>query len=193
MTTKTKNSKKRNNPNYKARRIARIFRINTESAIQLQKVITAAWSFATASLWNKQQFSEAETVAAKIKIGSYFLNEPDKDAALNEFCQRILLAKDFLNPVIGGTLPQPSAWFDENNPTGYAATIELYRAVVRQRDAEPAAMTDLKVIADAVTGFYKNPVSQTYRLFKQDLLLIKAPDMALLFQVFAANLWHELH
>lgn len=191
MTSKTKTSKKRNSQNFKAHRMARIFRINNEAAAELQRVITAAWSFATASLWNRQQFSETESLAAKIKIGTYFLGEQDKDAAFHEYCQRILLTRKFLLPVFGGTLPLPSVWFDENNAAGYEATKELYNELVKQRKSEPSAMAEVGLTADAVLMFSKNPTSEAYWSFREDLLIIKAPEMSLLFQLFVANLHYE--
>lgn len=194
MTTKTSLSKKRKHTSgFKKQRNARIFRIKTAAGEELQRVTSAAWAFATAALWNRHQFSESECVAAKAKITSYLVNEQNKDAALREFTQRILLAKKFILSIFGETLPIPSLWFDENNVNGHEATKELFNELERQRKSEPSSLAEFNLVAEAVVSFSRKPSGTAYRAFKESLLIIKAQEMALLFQLFAANLRYEQH
>jgi hypothetical protein len=165
----------------------RVISMITEKVAEGKVLLDAAWKFAKTVLWNGQQFSEQEITLVKMKLLVNSLTAPNPENIFHEFCQRILLAKQILVPASGGELPLPSTWFDKSTLNGYAATEGLMKELTVYRKSVPAAMPELNMMARAITEFAKEPTTEKFRQWKEQLQLAKALEMSLLFQLFAAN------
>lgn len=166
---------------------AKVIHIDMKAVEALQEEVHSAWAFAAAALWNGRQFSPLEAAAAKIQIGMHLFSTSLPEAALEVFCQRVMLAKQYLLPPSGSKPAVPSQWFAPDNESGYKATEALFAELERQRIYEPSAMPGIKLLSAAVCGFAKTPGGENYRSFREQLTAMKEPGLAQVFQIYAAN------
>lgn len=117
----------------------------------------STWEFAHNILWSNISFSEAETELAKKYIKEYYEAIPAERFSeiapkhFTGYCERVLLAKRYVDRFSHRYIPHPCIWLNKNNPKGFAGTKAWYDNVQRKRRLE-------KIISEL-------------RLYKQDFPL----------------------
>jgi hypothetical protein len=154
---------------------------STPTSQQAQYVNTA-WNFAYSALWNTVKFSVRETELAKQKIAAHLLSEnPEK--TLLAFCQRVLLARDYITKNPGRYIPLPSVWLDEKNTLGFSGTQRWYDQISTIRKSLPAYKTGIKALAEAVIEVSKDPSRGNYEYWRSYFIERNTPGLLNLFQI----------
>lgn len=149
--------------------------------------VNAAWNFAYSSLWNSTHFSEREICNAKEKIEVYFTLAKNPRKAFLSFCQRVLLARHYVNAGTSRYLPLPSVWFDRNNEYGFVGTAKWFYEVRRTRESLPTYKEELKALAEAVLEYSEEPTVQNFAYWRAYFIDKGTPGLLNLFQVAAIN------
>ena len=107
------------------------------SSIQL--LTDATWEFAHTILWNGYPFSKIEIALAKIYIKEYYEEIPAEEFAatahrhFTAYCERVLLAKEYVSRFSHRYIPHPCLWLNKLNPKGFAGTKSWYLRNLEQR------------------------------------------------------------
>lgn len=153
----------------------------------IEHLVSTAWNFAYSSLWNSTQFSTKEVRAAKQNIEEYFTLAKNPRNAFLSFCQRVLLARQYLTSNKGRYMPLPSIWFDKNNEYGFAGTKTWYAEIKAVRSSLPAYKEELKALAEAVLEYSEEPTAQNFTYWRNYFIERGTPGLLNLFQVTAIN------
>lgn len=153
----------------------------------IEHFVNAAWNFAYSSLWNSTQFSSKEVRASKQNIEDYFTLAKNPHNAFLSFCQRVLLARQYVTNVKGRYMPLPSAWFDKNNEYGFAGTKNWYAEIKAVRTSLPSYKEELKALAEAVLEYSEEPTAQNFAYWRTYFIEKGTPGLLNLFQVTAIN------
>jgi hypothetical protein len=150
---------------------------------QLQLVNTA-WNFAYTALWNTVQFSLKEIEKAKQQIAAWLQSE-NKEKTFIAFCERVLLARQYVNKNSGRYIPLPSVWLDSNNKLGFAGTQKWYDNMKNIRESLPAYKTEIRALAEAMLEISKEPSADNYRYWRTYFMDHHKPGLLNLFQTAA--------
>lgn len=153
----------------------------------IEPFVNAAWNFAYSSLWNSTQFSTKEIQTAKDKIEEYFLLAKNPRKAFLSFCQRVLLARQYVSGAKGRYMPLPSMWFDKNNEFGFAGTKAWYAEIKNVRTSLPNYKEDIRALAEAILEYSEEPTAQNFAYWRRYFIEKGAPGLLNLFQVSAIN------
>ncbi len=165
----------------------RVVKNETSPDPQISKLVNTAWNFAYSALWNCTQFSTKEIDAAKEKIAEYLQLSKNSEKAFLAFCQRVLLARQYVNNAPSRYIPLPSVWLDRNYEHGFAGTRAWYDEIKTVRDSLPAYKAELKALAEAALEFSEEPTTQNYHYWRQYFIDRQAPGLLNLFQVIAVQ------
>lgn len=163
----------------------RVVKSLLESKTELTSLTETAWNFAYSSLWNCTQFSQKEIDTAKEKIEEYLRLAKDPSKAFAAFCQRVLLARQYVNKSVDRYVPLPSVWLDKNNQYGFAGTKEWYANIKSVRESMPNYKSELKAMAEAVREFSEESTIKNYQYWRKYFIEKQMPGLLNLFQVFA--------
>lgn len=153
----------------------------------IENLVSAAWNFAYSSLWNSTQFSAKEIRTAKEKIEEYFSLAKSPRNAFLSFCQRVLLARQYVNGLKGRYMPLPSVWFDKNNEYGFVGTKDWYTQIKTVRTSLPNYKEEIKALAEAVLEYSEEPTLQNFTYWRSYFIEKGTPGLLNLFQVAAIN------
>jgi hypothetical protein len=165
----------------------RVVKNETNDETKISKLVKTAWNFAYSALWNCTQFSSKEINAAKEKIEEYLLLSKNPEKALLIFCQRVLLARQYVNKSPDRFIPLPSLWLDRNYEFGFAGTKNWYDEIKAIRDSLPAYKAEIKALAEAALEFSEEPTTQNYQYWRQYFIDKQTPGLLNLFQVIAVQ------
>ena len=155
------------------------------SNAEVQQLVDSAWNFAYNSLWSMTIFSTKEIEAAKARIHEYLTLAKSPRKAFLSFCQRVLLARHYINAVNGRYIPLPSVWFDKDNPNGFVGTRKWLYEIKAIRESLPNYKQEIKALAEAVLEFSDEPSIQNYQYWRQYFIEKGTPGLLNLFQVTA--------
>lgn len=181
MRQSTMKTKSNSHPELKV--IRGFFHEETEVA----PLVHSAWNFAYSSLWNAVQFSTKEINAAKENITEYFQLAKDPRKAFLSFCQRVLLARQYISGGKERYMPIPSQWFDKNNEVGFAGTKTWYADIRNIRASLPNYKQEIKALAEAVLEYSEEPTIQNFHYWRAYFIDKGTPGLLNLFQVNAIN------
>lgn len=105
--------------------------------IIINRLVMAAWHITYTALWNGMLFSAKEKQKAKSFILTFLTNNDSIEFCFEEFVQRVLLTRQYLNQHPEKYLSVPSAWLDERNRNGFAGTGKWYRQMLEKRESLP--------------------------------------------------------
>jgi hypothetical protein len=123
-----------------------------EVAVQegMNVLVTAAWNFAHMTLWSQCLFSTLEKDKARKAIRLYLVQSPDPEKAYDHFCQRVLLAREYVQKDPSRFIPLPAHWLDEKNVNGFAGTQAWLDQMLDKRASLPLYRREWKALAEAV-------------------------------------------
>lgn len=99
----------------------------------------ATWDFAHSILWGGFPFSKAETHLAKLFIKEYYDEIPAEKFSetahrhFTAYCERVLLAKNYVSRFPHRYIPHPCIWLHKENPKGFAGTKAWYLRNLERR------------------------------------------------------------
>jgi hypothetical protein len=149
-------------------------------------LINTAWNFAYTALWNAVQFSSREIEKAKQQIADWLQSE-NKEKTFIAFCERVLLARQYVNRNAGRYIPLPSVWLDCNNKLGFAGTQKWYDNIRTIRESLPGYKTEIKALGEAILELSKEPSADNYRYWRTYFMDHQKPGLLNLFQAAASQ------
>lgn len=158
---------------------------------EMQRLVHAAWNFAYTALWSKCIFSSLERERAKSAISGYLLQNPDPEKAFYNFCQRVLLAKEFVGKAPGRFIPLPVHWLAANNPNGFAGTEAWLHQMLHKRSSLPLYRREWKALAEAVLEMASDASEKNFWYWKIYFLERRESELWKLFLGTVTNMQFE--
>lgn len=145
------------------------------------RLVNTAWNFACAALWNTIQFSSKEIENAKQQIAA-LLQSDNAEKAFIAFCERVLLARQYVAKSPGRYIPLPSVWLDSNNKLGFAGTQRWHDNIKAIRESVPGYKTGIKALAEAMLELSKDPSAKNYKYWRSYFIDHNTPGLLQLLQ-----------
>ena len=98
-----------------------------------------SWDFAQQILYPKHQFSDQQIHLSKQYIKDYFALisqsgfKNNVERLFTDFCERILLARKYIDKSPARFIPVPWVWFDKNFTSGFKGTLSWLKKVKQNR------------------------------------------------------------
>lgn len=166
--------------------LLRAIKGSSTPTIDLDHLVNTAWNFAYTALWNDIEFSIKEIENAKQQIAA-LLASGNPDKSFVAFCERVLLARQYVAKNPGRYIPLPTVWLDSNNKLGYAGTQRWHDDVRTIRASMPGYKTGIKALAEAILEISKDPSAGNYRYWRTYFIDHHAPGLLQLFQATAVQ------
>jgi len=154
---------------------------------KVNEVINAAWSVAHTALWNTSLFSNKEMQEAKEWIGLYLINSKDLYKAYSIFCQRVLLARQYISNGNNRYVPLPSVWLNPEYEKGFVGTRNWYEEMMVIRESLPNHKLILKAFAEAVWEVSQEPTADNFHYWRTYFIEAGANGLLNLFLSTVAN------
>lgn len=165
--------------------------INTLQGHKIQPLVHAAWNFAYIALWSNCIFSSLEKERAKSAIRRYLVQCPDPDKAYYNFCQRVLLAKEFVSKAPDRFIPLPAHWLDASNLNGFAGTKAWLDQMLDKRSSLPLYRRAWKALAEAVLEMANDASEKNFWYWKIYFLERRESELWKLFLGTVTNMQFE--
>jgi len=170
----------------------RVIKGSKEQAPEIEQLTNTAWNFAFTALWNNSVFSKTEIEEAKKCIQQFLLTAKCPIKAYKAFCQRVLLARQYVTSQPNRFIPLPTIWLDKTNASGFAGTREWYRNILAVRSSLPNFKTELKAFAEAILEMSEEGTSKNFHFWRNYFIDKKTPGLLSLFLNTVANQQFEL-
>jgi hypothetical protein len=157
---------------------------------KFERLVTTAWNFASTALWNNTEFSIQEIQRSKELIATW-LGEENSEKNFIAFCQRVLLARQYVTSQPGRYIPLPSVWLDTDNKLGFAGTGSWYERINNIREAVPSYKTGIKALAQALLEMSTQPSASHYHYWKSYFIDHHTPGLLSLFQATAIQQMYQ--
>jgi len=139
---------------------------------QKDRLIDSAWWFAYTTLFSNQTYSETEIKKFKFQIREHFEGFKSPQKAFKNFCERIVLAKWYIEKHKLYRIEFPSVWLNKNYEYGFTQTAIWQKKIDDKRVLIADHHKGLSTIAKAIMVYTLNP-SQTIFLFYRNQFLIR--------------------
>lgn len=167
--------------------VLRVVKSIKEDAPDVDQLVRTAWNFAYTALWNNSIFSRTEIRIARNRIREFLLACKTPTIGYKVFCQRVLLARYYVNNGENRYIPVPSIWLDKENPTGFTGTKEWYENIKAVRSSLPNYKAELRAFAEAILEMKEDPTSENFQYWRNYFIEKKMPGLLTLFLTTVAN------
>lgn len=135
------------------------------------RLVNGAWLFAHTLLWANQEFNEAEVELIKQQIEELIIHPSLLVSRENfiMFCERVLLAHQYLKRNEARYVPHPLKWFSKHFEHGYAGTKAWYLDMLHERQYIVVHRFELKVFAESFYLFITQPIKESFQKAKKAL------------------------
>jgi hypothetical protein len=147
----------------------------------------AGWQLCQSLLWSNQQFTEAETEMAEELIELYLSKTENHSRRFISFCERVQLAKDFLQNNPSRFVPHPLKWLSPFFEHGFYGTKNWYLDVLQERTYIPVHRFELRVFAEAYLQYILEPNKASYVKGKNAIAHYKQTQMLQAFNNLIIN------
>jgi hypothetical protein len=161
---------------------------NDHQQTQAETLAATAWHFAHCLLWNALEFSAEEERRAQEQIHALLTARGDVRKAFQAFCQRVLLAQQYVSRREDSYLPLPTQWLNPGNEQGFAGTRNWLRRIETARASLPCHRQELKAMAEAVLEMHEDPSRDNYHYWRSYFIQAGEPRLLELFQQCIAHL-----
>lgn len=161
---------------------------NAKQQTQSTSLAAIAWIFARCLLWNSLEFSAQEEQRAQEQILALLNRCADPRKGFRAFCQRVLLAQQYLSRNDDRYLPLPTQWLHPGNEQGFAGTRNWLRRIETARASLPGHRQELKAMAEAVLEMHEEPCRANYQYWRSYFIQAGETRLLELFQQYLAAL-----
>ncbi|MFM2224261.1 MAG: hypothetical protein RJA07_463 [Bacteroidota bacterium] len=142
------------------------------------KLTKAAWDFAYAVLWTNETFSEEEKMMCMDSIKIYLMkNKHRLTDAFIEFCERVMLAKWYVQQSPLRFIPHPVIWLNQNYVKGFAGTAEWHQLLQARRSVIVNHHLPLFAMSAYYLNFVLQPTKEHYIECRDVLIELKQPAL----------------
>jgi hypothetical protein len=152
---------------------------------QINTLTSHAWHFAKSILYPKQSFTSEQQTLSLFYIRDYFslikeahFTKPIVERLFEDFCQRILLAKKYIDKTPERFIPVPWTWFNKNFTNGFCGTLSWLKKVKEKRKTLKNYYSSLSELSEHYRDYMLNPSISNYKRIEKELL--KKNDESLL-------------
>jgi hypothetical protein len=117
---------------------------------EIEQLTNIAWYIVYTALWNTEQLSLEEKHFAINAIRECLQQSNNHQKKFNEFVQRVVMARQYINCHPGTYAPIPSRWFDPANKKGFTGTAKWFQSLEEMRASILDYKEPLKVFASAI-------------------------------------------
>jgi len=139
---------------------------NQTNRTDIAKLVAAGWNLAYTALWNGEEFSKTEIEIAQISIKHYISNTAEPYKGYLMFCQRVLMARQYLLNNPDKYVPVPTAWLCPCNFNGYVGTERWYTRLQEIRKSQPLFRHQYKALAEALLEMMEEPTSDNFHYWR---------------------------
>ena len=150
---------------------------NSKFTAQINQYTAHAWRFTKSILYSKEQFTPEQTRLSQLYIRDYFslikdknFTKPIVDRLFEDFCQRILLAKKYVDKSPERFIPVPWCWFDKNFANGFCGTLNWLKKVKQKRSTLKNYHSNLSELSKNYREYMRDPSISTYKKIEKELL-----------------------
>lgn len=136
---------------------------NNES---INKMIDAAWQISYTSFWNTWTLSHFEVEGSKQFIKKFITRSEDRYNNYLEYCQRVLLAREFIIKNPQKYIPLPSKWFNKYNHNGFAGTYKWFMNLIATRRSLPLYRQQFKALPEAILEMHEEPTGKNFHYWR---------------------------
>ena len=165
----------------------RVIKGAKEQVLNVDQLTNTAWNFAHTALWNNCIFSKTEIERSKNCIKEMFIASRNPTRAYNTFCQRVLLARQYVNSQPNRYIPLPTVWLDKENPTGFAGTKLWYMNIRELRSSLPNYKIELKAFGEAILEMNEEATHENFQYWRNYFIEKQMPGLLTLFLNTVAN------
>ena len=133
----------------------------------IDMMIKAAWNITYTSFWNTWTLSSQEIRSSKSFIRNFICNAPEAYPAYLEYCQRVLLAREYIIKNPDKYVPIPSIWFCTKNVNGFAGTARWFRNTQDIRRALPLYRNQFKALPEAILEMIEEPTARNFHYWRE--------------------------
>ena len=131
----------------------------------------AAWDFASAVLWTNETIEVEEKMIGMDSIKIYLLqNKHRLTDAFIEFCERVILAKWYVQQAPQRFIPNPVIWLNQNYSKGFLGTAKWHLLMQLRRKQNPTHHLGLSICAVCYLDYVLQPSKQSYAECRNALL-----------------------
>ncbi len=141
-----------------------------ELAQYIDYYTSQAWQFARSVLYPKEQFSQKQEVLTLFYIRDYFalvkaesFTRSHVDKLFHDFCQRILLARKYLDKSPERFIPVPWSYFDKHFESGFKGTMHWLKKVKEKRRQLKSYYGNLSDFSKHYRNYLTSPTLAGYR------------------------------
>ena len=116
-----------------------------------------------------------------------FVASKTPNKAYKSFCQRVLLARQYVNSSPNRYIPLPTIWLDKENATGFAGTKQWLNDILAVRSSLPNYKTELKAFAEAILEMKEEPTAENFHYWRNYFIDNKTSGLLTLFLTTIAN------
>ena len=143
---------------------------------RINRYTDEAWEFAESVLYPKNTFTEQQVILSKLYIAEYFsLIRKDDFIAHSQklflhFCERILLAKKYVDKVPSRFIPVPWTWFDKHFAGGFKGTLAWLKIVHAKRKNLKHKYENLTELCGLYSSYLPETTITSYKRIEAELL-----------------------
>lgn len=158
----------------------------------ISKLTDTAWTIAYTSLWNGETLSMQEVALAKRLVHFHIVNHDDLFDGYMIYCQRVLLARDYLSRNPEKFVPRPSLWMHPSNTNGYMGTAVWYNNMAAVRKALPLYRHQMKTLPEAVLDMRETPTPANFHYWRTWFIVRRKQASMNLFLAILSNSRYEM-
>lgn len=152
-----------------------------------EKRVEHFWLFCQATLWNTQQFSDAQVTEFKTLINEHFKGNKNVDKTFKQLVERVCLAKRYVTRKRGRYISKPIDWLNINYKNGLAGTASWYKIVEEQRETVPHYNEGILILSRAVHNYCEKRNILDILQYRKEFISLKQHD---LLQIYMNTIMH---
>lgn len=160
-------------------------------AVEKQKFINGVWLVAQSTFWNNKQFSVAEQENLKQLIAGHFKNKHAHKTIFKELCERICLAKRYVDRKQGRYISKPVDWLNVHYHKGLSGTANWLEEVKEQRKTVPLYNEGISTFSYAVLNYIDFPNIRVFEHYRTVLIQQEQYDLLQVFYNLIVNLQYN--
>jgi hypothetical protein len=142
-----------------------------------EHMIKTAWLFAQSSLWERQNFTEDEISKFKKLIREFFEEKTYREGSLIEFCERITIAKRYMERSRFRRIAAPINWLDARSKYGISGTQHRYNEIKKRRETDPEYYKGMRIFAESMLNYVSSASPAVYRDARKKLIEQRQVDL----------------
>ena len=149
--------------------------------IEKEKLIHGVWLVTQSTFWNNKEFSVSEQETLKELIAGHFKHKHAYTTTFKELCERICLAKRYVDRKQGRYIAKPVDWLNVHYRNGLSGTANWLEEVKEQRKTVPLYNEGISTFAYGVINYLNFPNIRVFEHYRHVLIQQQQYDLLQIF------------